>query len=97
MLWWFVGLLGCRVCFFGWNEFDASGAFAMLPSLDLCGAPRGTSNLADLRVMRYPPVRVNWSQRDRFGMRLEDIVVIGADGAPEPLNTVDHDLVVVDH
>jgi len=36
-------------------------------------------------------------QRDRFGMRLEDIVVIGADGAPEPLNTVDHDLVVLDH
>ena len=36
-------------------------------------------------------------QRDRFGMRLEDIVVIGTDGAPEPLNTVDHDLVVLDH
>jgi Xaa-Pro aminopeptidase len=35
-------------------------------------------------------------QRGRFGMRLEDIVVIGADGAPEPLNTVDHDLVVLD-
>jgi Xaa-Pro aminopeptidase len=33
---------------------------------------------------------------DRFGMRLEDIVVIGADGGPEPLNTVDHDLVVVE-
>lgn len=32
----------------------------------------------------------------RFGMRLEDIVVIGPDGAPEPLNTVDHDLVVLD-
>ena len=32
----------------------------------------------------------------RFGMRLEDIVVIGADGRPEPLNTVDHGLVVVD-
>ncbi len=32
----------------------------------------------------------------RFGMRLEDIVVIGSDGGPEPLNTVDHDLVVVD-
>ncbi|HEY4929575.1 MAG TPA: aminopeptidase P family protein [Acidimicrobiales bacterium] len=32
----------------------------------------------------------------RFGMRLEDIVVIGSDGRPEPLNTVDHDLVVVD-
>lgn len=31
----------------------------------------------------------------RFGMRLEDIVVIGEDGEPEPLNTVDHDLVVV--
>jgi Xaa-Pro aminopeptidase len=33
---------------------------------------------------------------DRFGMRLEDIVVIGDDGGPEPLNVVDHDLVVVD-
>jgi hypothetical protein len=53
MQWGFVGLLGCQVCFFGWNQFDASGAFAMLPSLDLCGAPRGTSNLADLRVTRY--------------------------------------------
>jgi Xaa-Pro aminopeptidase len=33
---------------------------------------------------------------DRFGMRLEDIVVIGEDGAPEPLNSADHGLVVVD-
>jgi Xaa-Pro aminopeptidase len=32
----------------------------------------------------------------RFGMRLEDIVVIGADGSPEALNRVDHSLVVVD-
>jgi len=32
----------------------------------------------------------------RFGMRLEDIVVIGAGGAPEPLNVADHGLVVVD-
>ena len=32
----------------------------------------------------------------RFGMRLEDIVVIGEDGAPEPLNSADHGLVVVD-
>ncbi len=32
----------------------------------------------------------------RFGMRLEDIVVIGDDGAPESLNTADHDLVVVE-
>jgi Xaa-Pro aminopeptidase len=31
----------------------------------------------------------------RFGMRLEDIVVVGADG-PDSLNTVDHSLVVVD-
>jgi Xaa-Pro aminopeptidase len=31
----------------------------------------------------------------RFGMRLEDIVVVGPDG-PEPLNTVDHSLVVVE-
>ena len=31
-----------------------------------------------------------------FGMRLEDIVVIGEDGAPEPLNSVDHGLVVVE-
>ena len=33
---------------------------------------------------------------DRFGMRLEDIVVIGEDGEPEPLNSADHELVVVD-
>ncbi len=33
---------------------------------------------------------------DRFGMRLEDIVVIGEDGAPEPLNSADHSLVIVD-
>jgi Xaa-Pro aminopeptidase len=32
----------------------------------------------------------------RFGMRLEDIVVIDDDGAPDPLNRVDHSLVVVD-
>lgn len=32
----------------------------------------------------------------RFGMRLEDIVVVGTDGRPEPLNTVDHGLVVVE-
>ena len=32
----------------------------------------------------------------RFGMRLEDIVVIDDDGAPEALNAVDHSLVVVD-
>ncbi len=31
----------------------------------------------------------------RFGMRLEDIVVVGEDGAI-PLNTVDHSLVVID-
>ena len=35
-------------------------------------------------------------QPGRFGMRLEDIVVIGPDGGPEPLNSVDHGLVVVD-
>ncbi len=33
---------------------------------------------------------------DRFGMRLEDIVVIGADGEPELLNVADHGLVVLD-
>ncbi len=33
----------------------------------------------------------------RFGMRLEDIVVIGEDGLPEPLNAADHSLVVVEH
>ena len=33
---------------------------------------------------------------DRFGMRLEDIVVIGDDGSPEALNSADHRLVVVD-
>ncbi len=32
----------------------------------------------------------------RFGMRLEDIVVVGQDGAPEPLNKADHALVVID-
>jgi Xaa-Pro aminopeptidase len=32
----------------------------------------------------------------RFGMRLEDIVVIGDDGRPEPLNSADHALVTVD-
>jgi Xaa-Pro aminopeptidase len=32
----------------------------------------------------------------RWGIRLEDIVVIAADGAPEALNRVDHQLVVVD-
>jgi len=32
----------------------------------------------------------------RFGMRLEDIVVIDADGSPEPLNTADHALIVLD-
>jgi Xaa-Pro aminopeptidase len=31
----------------------------------------------------------------RFGLRLEDIVVVGTDG-PDPLNTIDHSLVVVD-
>jgi Xaa-Pro aminopeptidase len=35
-------------------------------------------------------------QPGRFGMRLEDIVIIGADGGPEPANAVDHGLVVVD-
>jgi hypothetical protein len=39
---------------FGWSQFHASRAFAMLPSVDLYGAPRGTSNVADLRVTRYP-------------------------------------------
>jgi hypothetical protein len=29
-------------------------------------------------------------------MRLEDIVVIGDDGAPDPLNNADHSLIVVD-
>jgi Xaa-Pro aminopeptidase len=33
---------------------------------------------------------------ERFGMRLEDIVVIGADGAPEPLNSADHELITVE-
>ena len=32
----------------------------------------------------------------RFGMRLEDIVVIDAHGAPESLNRADHQLVVID-
>jgi Xaa-Pro aminopeptidase len=32
----------------------------------------------------------------RFGMRLEDIVVVGDDGGPESLNSADHDLIVVD-
>jgi len=33
---------------------DHGDAPSMLPSLDLDGAPRGTSNVADLRVTRYP-------------------------------------------
>jgi Xaa-Pro aminopeptidase len=32
----------------------------------------------------------------RFGMRLEDIVIITDDGSPEPLNTVSHGLTVVE-
>ena len=36
------------------SQFHASRAFAMLPSLELYGAPRGASNVADLRVTRYP-------------------------------------------
>jgi Xaa-Pro aminopeptidase len=32
----------------------------------------------------------------RFGMRLEDIVVVGADGSPEPLNSAEHALAVVE-
>jgi Xaa-Pro aminopeptidase len=32
----------------------------------------------------------------RFGMRLEDIVIIDDDGAPDPLNLVDHSMVVID-
>ena len=32
----------------------------------------------------------------RFGMRLEDIVVVGEDGSPEPLNSAEHDLAVVE-
>jgi Xaa-Pro aminopeptidase len=32
----------------------------------------------------------------RFGMRLEDIVVVGVDGCPVALNTVDHSLAVVE-
>ena len=39
---------------FGWSQFHASRAFAMLPALYLYGVPRGTSNAADLRVTRYP-------------------------------------------
>ena len=38
---------------FGWDQFDASRAFAMLPSLDLYGAPGGTSDVAALRVGRF--------------------------------------------
>jgi Xaa-Pro aminopeptidase len=33
---------------------------------------------------------------DRFGMRLEDIVVVGTDGTAEPLNSADHVLAVVE-
>ncbi len=33
---------------------------------------------------------------DRFGMRLEDIVVVGTDGRPEPINHANHDLVVIE-
>src|SRR6266581_117380 len=34
------------------QQFHASRAFAMLPSLDLYGAPRGTANVAPGRVIR---------------------------------------------
>ncbi len=36
-------------------------------------------------------------QPGKFGMRLEDIIVIGPDGEPDALNTVDHSLVTVDN
>ncbi len=32
----------------------------------------------------------------RFGMRLEDIVIVGEDGSPEPLNSAEHGLAVVE-
>jgi len=32
----------------------------------------------------------------RFGVRIEDIVVVGPDGGPDPLNRADHGLAVVD-
>ncbi len=32
----------------------------------------------------------------QFGMRLEDIVVIADDGSPQPVNSADHELIVVD-
>jgi Xaa-Pro aminopeptidase len=31
-----------------------------------------------------------------FGMRLEDIVIVAHDGSPEPINSADHGLIVVD-
>jgi hypothetical protein len=36
--WWFVGLLECQMCLFGWNQFDVPRAFAMFPSLDRYGS-----------------------------------------------------------
>ncbi len=35
-------------------------------------------------------------RRGRFGMRLEDIVVVGPDGEPDALNTADHAMAVVE-
>jgi hypothetical protein len=47
MQWWFVRRPPeMPDVLFGWSQFHASRAFAMLPSLDLYGAPRGTSNVA---------------------------------------------------
>ena len=53
-------------------------------------------NREELRPGHAFSVEPGLYQPDRFGMRLEDIVVIAPDGSPDPLNTVDHGLMVVD-
>ncbi len=55
-----------------------------------------SGNVDELRPGHAFSVEPGIYRAGRFGMRLEDIVVIGEDGAPEPLNSADHGLVVVE-
>jgi len=55
-----------------------------------------SGNREELRPGHAFSIEPGIYQPGRFGMRLEDIVVIGEDGRPEPLNAADHGLVVVD-
>jgi Xaa-Pro aminopeptidase len=53
-------------------------------------------NLEPLREGHAFSVEPGIYHARRFGMRLEDIVVVGVDGKPEPLNSVEHALAVVE-